>query len=124
MVDGEVVKSSFIMRVTTKAYLRGGPLPQHCTILVYEGSNPPEYYNNTGYPVSQSSVLIVAVKNLCTLTVDVRKLAPSAFKLCKGKKGEYYEVEYDLGLIFGPELVVEFRYRGNLIHYVSANYNA
>jgi hypothetical protein len=44
--------------------------------------------------------------------------------LKKGSRAQYYEVEYDLGLIFGPELVLEFQYREQTIERISAQYVA
>ena len=62
------------------------------------------------------------VKTLCTLCVDVRALPTEAFQLRRGKKGQYYEVVYNLALRFGPELTFAFRYGDKVVGTVSAQY--
>jgi len=54
--------------------------------------------------------------------VDCRALPSAAFQLKKGNRGRYYEVIYNLGLHFGPELVVTFCYQGEVIETIAAQY--
>lgn len=64
--------------------------------------------------------LTKVVKDLCSVTVDLKPLRPFARKL--GRRGYYYEVEYDLGVIFGPELVFRLIHDGRVMGSAVAKY--
>jgi len=58
--------------------------------LVSTKDSPPEYKDNS------------SVSLLCSLTVDLKKLPLAAIAKKEGPVGEYYRVDYDLGIGFGP----------------------
>ena len=61
------------------------------------------------------------VVHLCNVAVDLKPLRP--FNLKVGVHGrEYYEIDYDLGVIFGPELVFRFVKDGRIMGSVTAEY--
>ncbi len=55
------------------------------------------------------------VKPICTLELDLKDLPASAFTLCEGPKGDFYEVVFDLALIFGPVVTFQFMHRDIVI---------
>jgi hypothetical protein len=42
------------------------------------------------------------------IEVDLKKLPEGAFSLYKGKKGEFYQVKFDLALVFKSIVIVKF----------------
>lgn len=68
-------------------------------------------------------ILSLAIKQLTTLTVDLRKLPKDAFYKRMGPKGEYYGVSYQVGITFGAG-GIEFRflYKGTAVGSVNTDY--
>jgi hypothetical protein len=58
--------------------------------------------------------------DLCTLTVDVSSLKPLERRF--GSRGFYYEVTYELAVLFGPELVFGLLRNGKVMGSVVAKY--
>jgi hypothetical protein len=61
------------------------------------------------------------VSALCEVTVDLRKLPPTAWKKCGN--GQYYQAIYEIGFRFGSELVFQFMSKGLVLENVLARYN-
>ena len=66
--------------------------------------------------------MLISVKQLCTVQVNLRKLPPRAFQLQEGLNGKYYQGTYQLGLVFGPELVFKFMFNGQVLGTAMARY--
>ena len=64
--------------------------------------------------------MLIVVTELCNVTVDLRKLPSTAWKKCDG--GQYYQASYDIGLLFGPELVLKFMSEGVVLGSANARY--
>lgn len=59
----------------------------------------------------------------CVFTVDLRKLPSDAFQKKIGPSGEYYEVRYQIGLIFGPGgIELRYLYKGKIMGSVDCDY--
>lgn len=61
------------------------------------------------------------VQSRCSVESDLSSLRPFALK--QGRKGSYYEVEYDLGVTFGPELEFKLVHRGRVIGRAVGSYD-
>jgi hypothetical protein len=57
---------------------------------------------------------------LCNVTGDLRRLPPTSWKKCEN--GHYYQATYDIGLVFGPELVLKFMAEGKVLESANARY--
>lgn len=66
--------------------------------------------------------MLISVTQLCTVHVDLRKLPPRAFQVQEGQNGKYYQGMYQLGLVFGPELVFKFMFNGQVYGTAMARY--
>jgi hypothetical protein len=66
---------------------------------------------------------MIALKKHCRLTVNLRELPQRAFVFKEGPYGQYYQVRYDIGLVFGAA-GIEFRflYNGSIIGSVHCEY--
>lgn len=54
--------------------------------------------------------------------MDLIQLPPSAFKLYRGKRGDYYECQFELGLTFGTELRFQLLHNSKIFGKVTASY--
>ena len=67
--------------------------------------------------------LINPVTPLCSLSVDLRKLPKDALRKDSGPSGEFYRVDYDLGITFGPGgIEFKFLHNGKVMGLVEADY--
>lgn len=61
------------------------------------------------------------VESLCSVTVDLTPLKPFTRKV--GKAGYYYEIDFQLSITFGPELLFKFERNGRVMGSVTAKYH-
>lgn len=67
--------------------------------------------------------LSVIVQSLCEISFDMRRLPQASFSRHEyGWQGPYYEVNFELGVIFGPEVIFQFIHNGEVVETVVANY--
>lgn len=68
-------------------------------------------------------LLIEGVIEQCRLTVDLRNIPASGFKRKTGPKGEYYQVYFSLGVMFGPGgIEFSFIHDGRVVGTVTCDY--
>jgi hypothetical protein len=74
--------------------------------------------------IPYSVSLTQAVHPLCCLSADLRKLPVEAFSKQKGERGQYYQISYELGVMFGPA-GIDFRlmYQGKVVGFVDSEYH-
>ena len=67
--------------------------------------------------------VLTPVTSLCSLSVDLRKLPKDVITKSSGPGGEYYRVDYDLGITFSAG-GIEFRFlhEGKVMGFVDADY--
>lgn len=119
MPNGEIVKSPFVRKYPAADYENNGPLESKDNLYICENAAAPTYLNSSG-SFRLSRILPIVVKSLCTVTCDLKPLRPFTRKL--GRRGYYYEVEFDLGMIFGPELVFRLVHDGRVMGSAVAKY--
>jgi hypothetical protein len=115
-----IVKHTFTYNVRDWIYKKRNPL-LHSSILYYSEEDPPPEYANPSSGIANSiyALLIVyLVKELCRIDFDLRKLPHAAFR----RNGQVYQAEYQLGLTFGPELVLRIFHGGRVIAMCTARY--
>ena len=63
------------------------------------------------------------VTSLCSLSVDLRKLPKDVITRSSGPGGEFYRVDYDLGVTFSPAgIEFKFLHEGKVMGFVDADY--
>lgn len=95
-------------------------MKESMSLSVCEDDEPPEYRDHKGTTSPKFLGGNGVVTSLCTLTVDLSPLRP--FQRLQGKKGWYYQVNYEIGLAFGNELVFALVHNGKLVGSVNAKY--
>jgi hypothetical protein len=122
MSNGRAVKFPFISQFTVAQYEANGALETCNGLSVCENDDAPSYQNNLGinhfFGVRKLTHLVFS---LCKCTVDLRPLRPFTRRL--GSQGYYYEVDYDLGVTFGPELIFKLVRDGKVMGSVVAKYD-
>jgi hypothetical protein len=89
---------------------KSGPLLDTTSLLASEKA--PQYYE---YSEGNTWVLIFdvhIVSEACDFTVDLRLVDRAQWCLCNGPKGKYYNIEYQVGITFGPEIIFNLKYKG------------
>jgi len=80
------------------------------TLYSYEGQDAPEFKDISG------------IRRLCNVTVDLKKIPPEAFERELGPEGPYYEVSYDVAIVFGSLLEFRLVHEGVLLGQGKADY--
>lgn len=55
---------------------------------------------------------VITVPTVCSIKVDLRDLPKEAFRKQITEGGTFYEVEFDLAIVFGPVLEFKMLYQG------------
>jgi hypothetical protein len=121
MTTGSVVQQSYIANFTDEEYNVPGPLMYASAMVICEDDVPPEYDYHSGRSSDSRGNRIVT--ELCQVSSDLRKLPKSAFQRLHGTQGWYWQVDYHLGITFGPELIFKFLYQGKVIGSANARYS-
>lgn len=115
----------FFRNISPSQY-RQNEVMHQVKLYTCDSVNPPEYLGE-----SLSSLLCLIyrsnnlVKELCVLKLDLKTLPPNAMSRQTRGGSEYWRVDYDLGLYFGPA-GIEFRlvYEGQIRSLVNSDYQS
>jgi hypothetical protein len=86
------------------------------------GGSAPRIHRLHRYKILGVREVLISVTQLCTVQVDLKELPPRAFQVQAGQNGKYYQGMYQLGLVFGPELVFKFMFNGQVYGTAMARY--
>lgn len=123
MTNGNVVEKAFQPLHLATEYEAPGKLESSVRLMVCEDDVPPEYECSSSIFFFDIPIgLTETVRELCRLTVNLRDLPKTAFSNDIGPQGKYYSVRYDVGIIFGPEMIFQLRYQGKVMGSAIAKY--
>jgi len=88
-------------------FIGEGPLVFSIWLLADENDDPPKY-NNSPSSTSQPKLYSHKVKRSIYLETDLRKIAKEAFERGTGPRGEYYQVELAVEVVFSGPTQTEF----------------
>jgi hypothetical protein len=98
-------------------------LPLKCSVLFSEKDIPSNYREDDGtFPKSFFSRLTGIVKWLATLDLDLKSLGDGAFTLYRGTKGDFYQVKFDLELVFGTVVTLQLKHNNKVVKIKPADY--
>jgi hypothetical protein len=123
LANGTVLEHDFKVDFYPSEYLQPGRLEHIIKLWISDDELPPEYDGGASESF-YTSELTQALKLQRRLTVNLRNIPNWAFYKRVGPYGEYYGVEYELGLVFGPS-GIEFRllYGGKVVGSVDCDYD-
>ena len=115
------MQRQFIANYPARMYKQRGSLLYKSTLYTSEDEVPPKFKTSSGKSCN-TFVYRDSVQVLCNVTVDLRRLPKASWKSCQN--GQYFQAIYDIGLLFGPELVLKFMVEGRVLESANARYTA
>jgi hypothetical protein len=122
MATGRIIENGFSTNVSVERYLHCGPLRWSDTLFICDDETPPEY---DGAPSNTSCLylLISGIQKHCEMVVDLREIPVRGFHKKNGPHGRYYNVSFELGLVFGAGgIEFTFLFEGTILGAVKCAY--